>query len=557
MSGFDNDIMYAKNADFTQADNQNVSESNGLITNGQLWIGRTAVNAGGTHIDVNTLTAGTGVSIVNGPGTITIGLAGGGTAVEHLTGNTGGQLNPDGSNNFNIIGFNSAVTGYSPFVTGSGSTLTVQHPGTVKWVVNPTANLGTHTTITAALAASSSGDDIFITPGTYTENLTLKAGVNLTAYVSDSSLNGTGDVIISGTCTFTAAGSVTISGIQLQTNSAFLLAVTGSAASIVNLNNCFLNCTNNTGITYTSSSPSSAVNVAYCNGNLGTTGIGIFASSSAGTLTIQHSRFLNSGASTTANTVSAGTFNCVRNTFFNPLNISSTAILGINASYYDCSVINTTALTVGSSGNGPIVSTYFASGTASAISVSGIVTISTSFILCSNTNAITGAGTINTFSNQFLGTSHQSNITTQTGGAGNGLTQGTAPSAGQLGEQIRATVAAASAVSVANSTPTNITSIALTAGVFDITGIIAFHGASITGTQFGGSVNTTSATLGTDGDNACFGPTGPTVTTPIEYIIPSWRVTTSAAITVYLIAFSLYTVGSLTAYGRISATRVG
>ena len=43
---------------------------------------------------------------------------GGGSAVEHLTGNTGGQLNPT-ANNFNIIG----VGGVN--VAGSGSTLTI------------------------------------------------------------------------------------------------------------------------------------------------------------------------------------------------------------------------------------------------------------------------------------------------------------------------------------------------------------------------------------------------------------------------------------------------
>jgi hypothetical protein len=57
MSGFDNDIMYAKNADFSQADNQNVQESNGLATNGQIWIGSTALNAGGTHVNVGTLSS--------------------------------------------------------------------------------------------------------------------------------------------------------------------------------------------------------------------------------------------------------------------------------------------------------------------------------------------------------------------------------------------------------------------------------------------------------------------------------------------------------------------
>ena len=57
MSGFDNDVMFALNADFTQADNQNVSAANGLATNGQMWIGDTTTNAGGTHINVGTLTS--------------------------------------------------------------------------------------------------------------------------------------------------------------------------------------------------------------------------------------------------------------------------------------------------------------------------------------------------------------------------------------------------------------------------------------------------------------------------------------------------------------------
>lgn len=57
MAGFENDIGYAANFDFTQADNQAPAESNGLATNGQLWIGTTAVNVGGTHINVGTLTS--------------------------------------------------------------------------------------------------------------------------------------------------------------------------------------------------------------------------------------------------------------------------------------------------------------------------------------------------------------------------------------------------------------------------------------------------------------------------------------------------------------------
>jgi len=121
MAGIDNDVFYGKNCDYTGV--APPQESKGLFTNGQLWIGTTAVNAGGTHVNVNTLTAGSGVTITNGAGTITIGLTGGGVAVEHLTADSGGQLNPDGSNNFNLLGSGSITT------VGLGSTITTQLTG--------------------------------------------------------------------------------------------------------------------------------------------------------------------------------------------------------------------------------------------------------------------------------------------------------------------------------------------------------------------------------------------------------------------------------------------
>lgn len=120
MSGFDNDVMYAKNADFTQADNQSVSEANGLATNGQMWIGTTAVNAGGTHINVGSLTSPDG-SLTFGYSSpnITVQVNGGTTVGKTITGNTGGALPPSGGN-WNIITSNS-----TPKFAGSGSTETL------------------------------------------------------------------------------------------------------------------------------------------------------------------------------------------------------------------------------------------------------------------------------------------------------------------------------------------------------------------------------------------------------------------------------------------------
>jgi hypothetical protein len=100
MPGFDTSaigsVVFAQNVDFSGA--SLTSGTPQVTANGQLLIGA----ATAPYIRVATLTPGTGVTITNGPGTITIGLAGGGGAVEHLTGDSGGQLNPDGSNNFTL-----------------------------------------------------------------------------------------------------------------------------------------------------------------------------------------------------------------------------------------------------------------------------------------------------------------------------------------------------------------------------------------------------------------------------------------------------------------------
>ncbi len=74
----------------------------------------------------------------------------------------------------------------------------------------------------------------------------------------------------------------------------------------MNLKHCYLNATNATGISHTSSSASSSINLFDCFGDVGTTGIGIYSMSSIGSLSLVQCAFSNSGASTTASTNSAG-----------------------------------------------------------------------------------------------------------------------------------------------------------------------------------------------------------------------------------------------------------
>lgn len=394
MAGTKNDVLVAKNADYSQAaaPNPQSSENNGLITNGQMWIGTTALNSGGTHINVGKITSPSGtVSIGYTSPNIT--LDAGGAVATTYTENSGTATPAAG--NLNVLGPNTALTGYSPWTVGSGSTITANMPGTVKWVVNSVANLGTHTTIQAAITAASSGDDVFITPGTYTENLTLKAGVNLLAYTTDGT---TPSVTIIGKATMTTAGTVSISGIRLQTNADFFLAVTGSAASIVYLNNCYLNCANATGISFTSSSGSALISINYCFVIIAGANA-FYTATSAGNLTIAFSDCDITGTSGTATASStSATVVRIKNSMIGfPLSTTSTGQIQAWNSYFDNIVANVTSVTLAGTGSASFTGCGFTSGTASALSVGTGTTLNLQAcsVVSSNTNAITGAGTVN------------------------------------------------------------------------------------------------------------------------------------------------------------------
>jgi hypothetical protein len=99
MAGIKNSTLCGNNADFSQFNGPTSTSgpSNGLITNGQLWIGSTALNVGQTHINVGTLTSPLGtLTIGYSSPNITIDLTGGAIAIQEITVDTttGGGTNP-------------------------------------------------------------------------------------------------------------------------------------------------------------------------------------------------------------------------------------------------------------------------------------------------------------------------------------------------------------------------------------------------------------------------------------------------------------------------------
>jgi len=141
-----NDAVFAKNADFSLAGDP--SSQNGLITDGQLWIGHTDANLDAQHVFVGNLTSPNNtITIGYASPNITIDLVGGTAAVEHLTADSGGQLNPT-ANNFNLLGSGSITT------VGSGSTITTELTG----LTNHNVLIGAGTqTITKVPPSATSG----------------------------------------------------------------------------------------------------------------------------------------------------------------------------------------------------------------------------------------------------------------------------------------------------------------------------------------------------------------------------------------------------------------
>ncbi len=209
MAGIDNDVFYGLNADFTGSNT--VLESSGLFTNGQLWIGSTAVNAGNTHINVGTITSPLGtINIGYSSPNITMDITGGALAVEHLTGNTGGQLNPT-SNNFNIITANS-----TPVFAGSGSTLTLDF-GLTNLILGSNATAITSATNNTALG---NGALLVVSSGGSNTCIGTSAGALITTGSDNTLIGRQAGLRVTG-------GQNVLIGMQCATN------MTGSSSNII------------------------------------------------------------------------------------------------------------------------------------------------------------------------------------------------------------------------------------------------------------------------------------------------------------------------------------
>jgi hypothetical protein len=428
MAGFSNitgdeSIVYADNASF-----DGTERGGKMTTNGQLWIGSTA----SPHVRLGSLTAGTGVSITNGAGSITIAVNGS-VVGETITGDSGGALSPT-AGNWNILGQQAGTVAVMDTV-GSASTLKIEDRTWVsQFVVDPSSTVGlrgTFTTIQAAITAAVSGQVIYIRPGSYTENLTMKAGITLCSMPGNDFNNL---VQINGSITCTYAGIASISGCKLVATTAGGIILSGASGTQLFIENCEVISSGGAGTNYcyTSSNAANSVNFFSC--LFDTDAFGTFFNISAGTAAVYSCIFSpNSGGSTIANlisggaiaiqnssygtasiamppwTVSGGTFTIINSQLNSSITTSGGSVLEMD----NCRCIPAAGFTLGGTSHN-IFGTEIASATASAVSVSTACFLSNCVISSTNTNPITGAGTVTFSGLSFTGSSATSTINTTT-----------------------------------------------------------------------------------------------------------------------------------------------
>lgn len=136
-----------------------------------------------------------------------------------------------------------------------------------------------------------------------------------------------------------------------------------------------------------------------------------------------------------------------------------------------------------------------------------------------------------------------------------GVTTNSSAGAGIIGQYISSVIGSGSGVSLTTGTGANVTSISLTAGDWDVSGIVSYTGTAVTTVTTSG-ISTTSATTSNIGDAAVQSPTGPNAAADSSFSIPGYRLSLSGTTTVFLVAKASFSGSTLNAYGRISARRV-
>lgn len=167
-----------------------------------------------------------------------------------------------------------------------------------------------------------------------------------------------------------------------------------------------------------------------------------------------------------------------------------------------------------------------------------------------------GASAYPSFGNTVSTLQATSTITPSTTAGIVGTTLGDNANAGSWGECIPAQVLSGSAISLTSGTAANVTSINLPAGDWRIYGQVAVTlGAGTAVTWFAGVPSTTSAPAFSAGSGFLVPGIAAGIVSTLANAIPQIRLNVTTTTTVYLIASSTFSGGTLSAYGYIVGCR--
>lgn len=438
--------------------------------------------------------------------------------------------------------------------------------GVAKFVVSADATQGTHTTIQAAINDAVTGDSIFVRAGSYNENLTLKGGVTLFTGLAQGSANiGSGGVVLVQGCTLPLTGLCTFQGFYFNFGAAanMFLDISGGGGSVT-LFDCGFNFASGSTV-FKCDNGQTNIRLYNC---IGTGTAQFYSIASGGTFQCYNCNIQAPGGSPTASAAPSGSSVYYYDSKIGfPTTLTAATFAASNCYFYTSNsafpfgaINNNTLITTVTSGTYEFKGCQFSSGSASAISVGSGSTVKLSGccdINSSNTNAITGAGTLIGSTINFSGSSSTTNVTSQTLGAVSGL-KGATPAAGFVGEVIQSTVALGSAVAIPTiNTAVNITSISLTPGIWMVSAQGLFTPTGAANGEVDLAISTTSATIGTRGDNDMFTYASGGLGNVSPVYVADYRLILAATTTVYLVGRFAVAGTSTAGYGRISATRVG
>lgn len=472
----------------------------------------------------------------------------------------------------NVLGQKNGIISVMETNASGNNVYVEDRTSTTAFVVDPSGTLGqrgTYQTIQAAVTAAPSGSTVFIKNGTYTENVALKPGVNLVAYAAPF----TAGVTIQGKLSLTSAGTVTVSGIALVTNGSYSVSVTGSAASKVYLINCAITSSNFTPFELSSSSNNSLVFCTYCLFSTATSSFGFFSVSGAGSFHIFGCSDPGATVTSVQSTFSSSGVLRIENSVLRfPITTSGNGrIAGVNSTISTVAAPARTCLTIGGNFSTDTITNFIRqcalySGTQTAIVMSQDLDLNNCSISSNNTHPISGTGVLNYSGNTYVFGTFVPDDTTITmlrrpidGGRYVGDWSGGSVLAGTIGEILQSQRTFGSATSLVTATNKDVTTLTLTAGIWSITGIVQFSGFT-TSTQQVASISSTSATLGTYGDNTVSANFATAPIDDVGVVVPSYPYNVTPAMVlagtniVYLVARATFT-GACSAYGTIRAER--